>query len=171
MESKIKKLRADAEKLMDLFLAEGGAPDAVRARLAKVEAAKVALQRQSETLRRQPRPADLLPHPTVILAYAEELAATLKAGKERARAARERHVGKIPLTVKSEGPKPGYWASGLLDFGPVDGSLRYQEVAGTRKPTYLRFSSPFAAGERSAGPLDAYPDFQAMCRPPRTSSA
>jgi hypothetical protein len=74
---------------------------------------------------------------------AEELAATLQAGKDRARVALERHVGKITLTVKSEGPKPTYWASGLLDFGPIDGGLRSQGVAGTRNWLPLMTSVEF----------------------------
>ena len=84
-----------------------------------------------ETLRRQPTSANLLPGDSVIKAHLDDLAGTLLASdRQRARTLLERHVGKITLTAKKDGPRPYYVASGRFDFGRLDESHKRQGVAG-----------------------------------------
>ena len=92
------------------------------------ESRREALANQLEGLRAAPHPAELVPPPALLAKQVDQLAAVLAVDPERGRALLERHVGRITLTPKEDGPRPVYRASGRLCLGPE--LPKDQQVAG-----------------------------------------
>jgi len=124
-------LKAELDRLIALYAAGTGEPGSVQRAVAQREARLAELHSQAEALRGLSKSADLLPHASVIKAYLDDLSGTLlESDRQRARTMLERHVGKITLTAKNDGPRPYYVASGRFDFGRLDESHKRQGVAG-----------------------------------------
>ena len=125
------KLQAELERLVEALATGAEASATVQRAVTQREARLAQLQQQAEALRGLPKAASLLPHDSAIKAYLDDLSGTLLGSdRQRARALLERHVGKITLTAKNDGPRPYYLASGRFDFGRLDESHKRQGVAG-----------------------------------------
>ncbi|GAC1345962.1 MAG: hypothetical protein NVSMB23_22850 [Myxococcales bacterium] len=130
LEREIGKLRSEEDNLLNLCAAGGVAADMARRGIDERAAKRRSLEERVAALLRQRQPADLIPDEKVMKSYLADLGALMAGDRPRARALLEKHVGKITLTAKSDGPKPSYWASGRFEFGRLDESHKRQQVAG-----------------------------------------